>query len=296
MSLGFFSSVSFHVFLLSVGILTLSAPSPLAVADVEALSVEIVPVSSITRTTRGVEEPEETPEEIELSSPEPEVDPVPLVEDVGETEREKDVNALSEDSSPVVEEITNAPVVMDDSSSYDVASLPPEVEEEAKEHPKKLTNDVSSPRRRPTVEVEERDSDNLEDKITALLDKENTGKRSPSDESGLGSRRGRDSTLSRSEMDVLRGQISRCWNVGALAGSDDAATLRASVSFSLNPDGTLSGSPSVSAIGGSTTSRRAFAGGARRAVVLCAPYKKLPREKYGEWSEVVVNFSLNDML
>ena len=47
--------------------------------------------------------------------------------------------------------------------------------------------------------------------------------------------------------------------------------------------------------GGDSRENRTFAGSARRAVRGCAPYK-LPADKYDTWADVVVNFSLKDML
>ena len=70
-------------------------------------------------------------------------------------------------------------------------------------------------------------------------------------------------------MDSLRGQIQACWNVGALAGSDDAENLRARVEFCLIRNGEIDGRPTVKATGGNARANRTFAGSARRAGDRC---------------------------
>ena len=99
-------------------------------------------------------------------------------------------------------------------------------------------------------------------------------------------------TLSQSELDALRGQIQRCWNI--VPGMVDAADVRVRVGIRLAPDGSIEGQPSVSASGGSDAAQRTLSGSALRAVLRCAPYS-LPAEKYETWSEVVVNFDPSQM-
>jgi hypothetical protein len=100
------------------------------------------------------------------------------------------------------------------------------------------------------------------------------------------------SKLSQSEMDALRGQVQRCWNIPA--GAVDAQDLRVSVKFRLDRTGALEGSPEVIRGGGGAGVERAAAESARRAVARCAPYN-LPSEKYETWAEVIVNFDPSEM-
>ena len=53
MKAGLTTSVILHASLLGFGLLTLSAPSALEVADVEAFPVDIVPISEMTQIQQG---------------------------------------------------------------------------------------------------------------------------------------------------------------------------------------------------------------------------------------------------
>ncbi|MBL8584135.1 MAG: hypothetical protein JNL61_18150, partial [Rhizobiaceae bacterium] len=53
MKAGLTTSVILHAALLGFGLLTLSAPSSLEVADVEAFPVDIVPVEEMTQILQG---------------------------------------------------------------------------------------------------------------------------------------------------------------------------------------------------------------------------------------------------
>ncbi len=53
MKLGVTTSIVAHALVLSWGLLTIAGPKPMSVADVEALPVDIIPVSALTQTIRG---------------------------------------------------------------------------------------------------------------------------------------------------------------------------------------------------------------------------------------------------
>ena len=53
MKTGITTSVILHAAVLTFGLITLSAPRPYEVGDVEALPVDIVPVQSITQVQQG---------------------------------------------------------------------------------------------------------------------------------------------------------------------------------------------------------------------------------------------------
>lgn len=298
MKFGLIVSGTFHFLVITLGLLNFSSPRPLQVASVESLSIEIVPLADITRTITGDEESSEPPATIPTPKPTTE----PALESPGENIGDADSD--HESDSNEINNTTN-----DDSSIASLLTqLPPEPESQAEvadestDTPPPLPRKVATPRPRPPTPTPTPDTPNTEnlEQIAALLDraKESRGgtKRSDTQEAGLGVRRGNNATtLSRSQLDELRSKIEKCWNIGALVGSDDANTLGATVEFRLNRDGTIASSPSVEAFGGSAHSQRAFAGGAKRAIVRCAPYE-LPPEKYEEWADVTVHFSLKDML
>lgn len=132
--------------------------------------------------------------------------------------------------------------------------------------------------------------------IKAILDKQKPsggGAKRSTKEASLGADKTTGGTkLSQTEMDALRGQVQKCWNIPA--GAMDGDKLRVSVKFKLSPDGELDGSPEIISGGGATGVERAAAESARRAVSRCAPYN-LPADKYDAWADVIVNFDPSDM-
>ncbi len=104
------------------------------------------------------------------------------------------------------------------------------------------------------------------------------------------------SQLSASEMDMVREQIARCWNVPA--GARDAKDLVVEIRVMVAPDGTVRQATIVDqARFGSDPFFRAAAESARRAFFnpMCRPLR-LPPEKYAIWKDLVVDFSPKDIL
>jgi colicin import membrane protein len=134
------------------------------------------------------------------------------------------------------------------------------------------------------------------DKVAALLNRQKAAgggaKRSTEEASLGGERTTGGSKLSQSEMDALRGQIERCWNVPA--GVEDAGSLKVSIKFRLDRSGSIEGNPQIVSGGGGGGIGRAAAESARRAVLQCAPYT-LPADKYDAWADVIVHFDPSDM-
>src|SRR5882724_3343569 len=104
------------------------------------------------------------------------------------------------------------------------------------------------------------------------------------------------SQLTASEMDLIREQIARCWNVPA--GARDAKDLVVEIRVVVDPDGTVRQATIVDqARLGSDPFFRAAAESARRAFFnpMCRPLR-LPPEKYAIWKDLVVDFSPKDIL
>ena len=103
------------------------------------------------------------------------------------------------------------------------------------------------------------------------------------------------SQLTASEMDLVREQIARCWNVPA--GARDAKDLVVEIRASVNPDGTVRQATIVDQGRMGDPFFRAAAESARRAFFnpQCTPLK-LPPEKYEIWKDLVVDFSPKDIL
>jgi len=104
------------------------------------------------------------------------------------------------------------------------------------------------------------------------------------------------SQITASEVDLVRQQIARCWNVPA--GARDAKDLVVEVRVAVDPDGTVRQASIVDqARLASDPFFRAAAESARRAFFnpLCRPLH-LPAEKYAIWKDLVVDFSPKDIL
>jgi hypothetical protein len=103
------------------------------------------------------------------------------------------------------------------------------------------------------------------------------------------------SQLTASEMDLVREQIARCWNINA--GARDAKDLVVEIRATVQPDGTVTQAVIVDqARANSDPVFRAAAESARRAFFNphCTPLK-LPPEKYALWKDLDVDFSPKDI-
>src|SRR5690606_122653 len=141
---------------------------------------------------------------------------------------------------------------------------------------------VEEPRKKtPASQTNQSKNDSLVDEVAALLNKDKAaggGAARSADQASLGGKRNTGgSKLSQSEMDALRGAISKCWNVPA--GVADAPGLIVTVRMRLTEAGEIQGAPQVTSGGGDSGVERAAAESAKRAVLRCAPYN-LPRDKY----------------
>lgn len=101
--------------------------------------------------------------------------------------------------------------------------------------------------------------------------------------------------LTISEIDLVRRQIQRCWNLPA--GAKDAHTMLISIRASMNPDGTVRTARILdSARMGADPFYRTMAESALRAVLnpACQPFK-LPPEKFARWKDLKLNFDPKEM-
>lgn len=103
-----------------------------------------------------------------------------------------------------------------------------------------------------------------------------------------------DEPMSVSELDALRQKINQCFNAGFLAAAMDADKLYADISFELAEDGSVLGVPSIDGRGPGASDQLAVI--ARKAVVECSPYDKLPRDKYRTWKDVTARFTVSGMM
>jgi outer membrane biosynthesis protein TonB len=102
--------------------------------------------------------------------------------------------------------------------------------------------------------------------------------------------------LSASEMDMVREQIARCWNIPA--GARDARDLVVEIKVTVQPDGNVEQATIVDqGRAAADPFFRAAAESARRALFnpLCRPLR-LPPDKYEIWKNMVLDFSPKDLL
>ncbi len=143
-------------------------------------------------------------------------------------------------------------------------------------------------------------SDFNADEISALLNKTDPsagGAKRSTQEASLGAKKSNGGTsLSQSEIDAVRGQISGNWTV--VSGLAGASEVRLQVRVQLDQAGNVVGDPEVIATGGPDSTRQALKSSVYRAVMKSSPLKNLPADKYeGEngWNEMVLNFDASDL-
>ena len=104
---------------------------------------------------------------------------------------------------------------------------------------------------------------------------------------------GAQTAMTMSELDALRSQLAKCWNVDP--GAPDPAKLVFRLKVFLNEDGTVAAAPRLLDPGGlGDTYFRAAVDSAMRAVKMCQPYE-LPPAKYATWAEIDIEFDPRKM-
>lgn len=254
------------------------------------------PVKQPEPKPEPVKKPEPKPEPVKTAEPKPEpvkekpADPVQdKIAELAETPAKREEAPKAAEAEPQPSEEVKLP----DSAPAPEAKPKPAEAQTAKAPERK---DSEKPVKEASSKAASDEKQFNADEVAALLNKEKAsggGAKRSTQEASLG---GKTNTggekLSQSEMDALRGQVQRCWNIPA--GAADGENLRVSVKFKLDRSGALDGSPEIISGGGSGGVERAAAEAARRAVARCAPYT-LPAEKYETWAEVIVNFDPSEM-
>jgi outer membrane biosynthesis protein TonB len=349
MRVGLVVSTTLHAALLGYGLLALSAPRALEVADVEAFPVDIVPVESITQIQQGDKKapkaeraapvptkrpdvvadarnvgdntvdnnnaptPEPKPREVKAAealppSPEPakkpaeepakaeakaEPQPVPATEQTPKPQPKQEVTPDPVKETAVAEKAEVEAVKLPDTAPVPQARPQPPQAQVAKAPERK---NAEKPAQKQAERPKSEESNFNADEIAALLNKEKAsggGAKRSTEQAALGGQKTTEGVkLTQSEMDALRGQIQRCWNIPA--GALEAENLKVSVQFRLDRSGSLEGRPEIVSGGGSGGVERAAAESARRAILQCAPYN-LPTDKYEAWAEVIVHFDPSEM-
>lgn len=185
---------------------------------------------------------------------------------------------------------------------------PPEIEptpEPPKPPEKKVENQAPAPanpvvprRRPPQAKPQKFDVDS----VLALLDKREPKVQAPPANAQVAeqTRRGigAQNAFTMDLKDALLTQMRQCWNVPV--GAPHPEKLIVQIRVFLSPDGSLAEPPQLepatrAAIAGDPYMRTA-AESALRAANICAPYKRLPPDRYDTWREIVMTFDPSKMV
>ncbi|GLS30527.1 hypothetical protein SAMN04488498_103160 [Mesorhizobium albiziae] len=237
------------------------------------------------------DQPKPEPEPVKQAEPKP--TPVPATEVTPQPQPKQEVKPDPVAETIVADNAEAEAVKLPENAPSPAARPQPPKAETAKAPDRK---DTEKPAEKQAAKPKSEEKDFNADEVAALLNKEKAsggGAKRSTDQAALGGDRTTGgSTLSQSEMDALRGQVQKCWNIPA--GAADGGNLRVSVQFRLDRAGALEGSPEIISGGGASGVERAAAEAARRAVARCAPYN-LPADKYDAWADVIVNFDPSEM-
>ncbi|HET7414040.1 MAG TPA: cell envelope integrity protein TolA [Pararhizobium sp.] len=238
-------------------------------------------------------QPAPKPTEV-ASLPKPEPEPTPPAPAVEKPQPAPEAAQPSQNEAPEfasLPEAGPAPEARPQPPQPKTAEKPKPEKPEPPKKPEKKPDEIAKAIEKASSSAKK--SDFNADKIAALLNREEAAgggaKRSTQTASlGADHTTSPNHKLTQSEMDALRAQIQRNWNI--IPGMADGQDIRVQVTMRLDPTGAIVGQPQVTATGGSDSTRRTLAGSAMRAVLMSSPFKGLPPDKYDAWSEVVVNF------
>lgn len=281
------------------------APKPSPRESVQTAAAEAPPPPPTPAAVPKPPEPTPAPKPAE-PTPAPPVETAEAKPDTAPPEETAPIDELSEiiaKAPPVPEPPRNVPLPQlkpKPPEPVKVAEAKPAAEPAKPTPPAKVTEptrekttDKAKDAKKPSTQTSEDKFD--ADAIAALLNKQESsggGAKRSTEQASLGVKKATGGTLSQTEMDALRGQISKCWNPPA--GNTDAGGFRVKISMQLTPSGEVEGMPQIVQGGGSTGAERAAGEAAVRAVRRCAPYS-LPAEKYDTWAQVTVNFDPSQM-
>lgn len=168
---------------------------------------------------------------------------------------------------------------------------------DAKEKPKTSDKKKADTKQEKSKSVATQDSDFNADDIADLLNKTDAqadGARKSTAEKALGGKKTTGGqTLSQSELDGLRGQITDKWTY--TAGLEGADEVTIEVRFSLDEGGNVVGNIEATATGGPPSTQQALLSAAKRAIRKATPFQGLPPEKYDTWKDVVASFNVSQL-
>jgi hypothetical protein len=97
-----------------------------------------------------------------------------------------------------------------------------------------------------------------------------------------------DAASNQAEVETVRNQISAAWLIPANLPGLDKVRIRARVR--LDPSGNLNGNPDITAHGGPENTQKVLMAAVARSIFRAVPFKGLPRDRYNDWRDLVLNF------
>lgn len=259
-------SASLHVGLLAAAYTAWPALAPPVIVTTDTIPVDLVTIADETNITPQEQAPEPVPE--------PPPEPAATAESLPE---EPPPPPPPEQEGFVMDEKVEPPKP---EPKVAMAEPPPPKPEKPKKEKKKDEFDI--------------------DRIASLIDK--MDKAPPAAETREGAKpnasqsargAGARTAMTATEIDVLRAQLRKCWNVPV--GAPDPSALVFRLRIYLNQDGSVATPPElVDEAGMSDPYFRAAVDSAKRAVLMCSPFQ-LPPEKYEAWNDITITFDPTKM-
>jgi hypothetical protein len=260
-------SASLHAGALAAALVAWPSLAPPVIQTAEAIPVDLVTLADET----NVRPQEAAPEPVPEPPPQPEI-------------------AAAQESMP--DEAPPPPPPEQEGFVEENKDEPPKPE------PEKPKLAMAEPKPKPEKPKEKKKPSKDEfdlDRITSLIDK--MDKSPPAAETREGAKPtaqksvrgvGAQSAMTATEIDALRAQLRKCWNVPV--GAPDPSALVFRMRIFLNPDGSVASQPELIDQGGLADPYfRAAVDSAKRAVLMCSPFQ-LPPEKYDTWNDITITF------
>ena len=275
------TSLLIHAGLLVAAVVVLPQATLPPVEERDPISVEIV---EVTDTSTRVATKPDAPKEPETPPAPPKEEPVP--------EKPKPQAAVEPEPLPEPEPVVEPAPVPDEPAP----PKPEVVEKKAEETPPPPAPPPPNPKPRPKPKPKPEKPKLNVDELAALLNKipDEPPPVEPSQTDGVPTQGdieqllGNDAANSADLIDYLSQATSKCWSPPT--GVAEAQDLVISVKINFAEDGSVTGTPEVM----NNSPNPLFgvaAAAAVRAVLICAPYDKLPRDRYEEWRETQINFN-----
>jgi outer membrane biosynthesis protein TonB len=272
--LGLWYSFSLHILILVICIWGLPDLWRRKLPEVTVISVELIPISSLTNVptrkmnapTKPVKEEKKPPKPVPPKA-KPQLRPTP------EKAPEKMPEKKPEPKAEPLPEPKAKP-------------KPEKKPEEAKEKPKKKEEDLNYDALLKTLE-EAVDAD--EEKADLSEEKDKVKSNSTTDFDS-------DRPLSMTLQDSIRSQLAKCWTV--IGGGRSVGDMNVVLRIQLERDGAVANvkvHKTNSQLAGEAY-YQIFVENAQRAVHDCSPLKGLPVEEYRAWKEIEFNFDPSAML